>query len=234
MTENFSPSDEAAGRTAAADPAAPAEAGIRVVLADDHPIVRAGLAAVLGTAEGIRVVHEASTVAEAVAAARRHRPDIVLMDLSFGPGETGIDATRAIAAMAEPPRVLILTNYDSDADILGAIEAGAAGYLLKDAPPEELTSAIRRAVAGQTVLGPAVAGRLVARVSDPQAALSTREIEVLALASEGLANREIGRRLHISETTVKSHLAHIFTKLGVGNRQAAVVAAQRAGFLRRA
>lgn len=208
---------------------------IRVVMADDHPIVRAGLAAVLGTAPDIQVVAEAATVREVLAHAARFRPDLVLLDLSFGEGQpTGIDATRELAALENPPRVLILTNYDSDADILGAIEAGAAGYLLKDAPPEDLLSAIRNAVRGQTVLGPAVAGRLVARVSAPHSAPSTREIEVLTLASEGLSNREIGRALHISETTVKSHLAHIFTKLGVSNRQAAVVAAQRAGHIRRA
>ncbi|RLP79303.1 DNA-binding response regulator [Mycetocola lacteus] len=207
---------------------------IRVVMADDHPIVRAGLAAVLGTAADIEVVAEAASVPEVLAVVNRFEPDLVLLDLSFGTGPTGIDATRELMRRENPPRVLILTNYDSDADILGAIEAGAAGYLLKDAPPEDLLSAIRKAVLGQTVLGPAVAGRLVARVSEPQQALSAREIEVLTLASEGLVNREIGKKLHISETTVKSHLAHIFGKLGANNRQQAVLAAQRGGFIRRA
>ncbi|RLP75626.1 DNA-binding response regulator [Mycetocola tolaasinivorans] len=206
---------------------------IRVVMADDHPIVRAGLAAVLGTAADIEVVAEAASVAEVLAVVNRFAPDLVLLDLNFGSGLTGIDATRELAKQEKPPRVLILTNYDSDADILGAIEAGAAGYLLKDAPPEDLLSAIRQAVRGHTVLGPAVAGRLVARVNEPQQSLSAREIEVLTLASEGQGNRDIGRVLHISETTVKSHLAHIFSKLGVNNRQQAVLAAQRGGFIRR-
>jgi DNA-binding NarL/FixJ family response regulator len=203
---------------------------IRVVVADDHPIVRAGLLAVLAPIADIEVVGTAATAAEAVAAAPR--ADLVLMDLSFGDGPTGIDATREIRAFPEPPSVLVLTNYDSDADILGAIEAGAAGYLLKDAAPEDLVDGIRSAAGGNSVLGPAVATRLVARVSAPQQALSAREIEVLARAAEGLTNLEIAGRLHVGETTVKSHLAHIYTKLDVSNRSAAIAAAQRAGLFR--
>lgn len=203
---------------------------IRVVVADDHPIVRAGLLAVLAPIADIDVVGTASTAAEAVAAAPG--ADLVLMDLSFGDGPTGIDATREIASLSGGPSVLVLTNYDSDADILGAIEAGAAGYLLKDAAPEDLIDGIRSAAGGNSVLGPAVATRLVARVSAPQQALSAREIEVLARAAEGLTNLEIAGRLHVGETTVKSHLAHIYTKLDVSNRSAAIAAAQRAGLFR--
>jgi DNA-binding NarL/FixJ family response regulator len=228
---------------------------IRIVIADDHPIVRAGLRAVLGTVPDFDVVAEASTAEEAIGLALRgagagadstsgagasaggdesvpSRADLVLMDLSFGDGMSGIEATRAISGAIDAPRVLVLTNYDSDADILGAIEAGAAGYLLKDSPPDDLIAAIRSAVAGRSVLGPAVATRLVARVSAPQTALSAREIEVLANAAEGLTNQAIAARLHVSETTIKSHLAHIYTKLDVTNRSSAIAAAQRQGLFR--
>lgn len=229
--------DATMGDRAAEGADGPAVPMIRIVIADDHPIVRAGLRAVLGTVHDLDVIGEAATAEDAIELALhgadgRPVPDLVLMDLSFGDGMSGIDATRVIASAAGSPRVLVLTNYDSDADILGAIEAGAAGYLLKDSPPDDLVAAIRSAVAGRSVLGPAVATRLVARVSAPQTALSAREIEVLANAAEGLTNLAIAARLHVSETTIKSHLAHIYTKLDVTNRSSAIAAAQRQGLFR--
>lgn len=205
---------------------------IRILLADDHPVVRAGVRAMLSGDPDLDVVGEAATPGEAIAMASELGPDIVLMDLQFGTDQTGADATRAIRALADPPPVLVLTNYDTDSDILSAVEAGASGYLLKDSPPDELIAAIRAASAGETALAPAVAGRLLARMRSPQPSLSRREVEVLGLVAEGAANSEIGRRLHISDATVKSHLVHIFTKLGVASRTAAVAAAREGGILR--
>ena len=207
---------------------------IRVVIADDHPIVRAGLIALLATEEDITVVAEASTPAEAVAAAERENPDVVLMDLQFGAAveATGVDATQRIRALDASPYVLVLTNYDSDADFLGAVEAGASGYLLKDAPPHELTAAVRAAAAGESALAPVITSRLFNRMRAPQASLSSREIQVLELVAAGRSNTDVAAVLFVSETTVKSHLAHIFTKLGVSSRTAAVSVARQRGILR--
>ena len=207
---------------------------IRLVVADDHPIVRAGLAALFGLDADIEVVAEASTPDEAVAATVHENPDVVLMDLQFGARSqaTGADATRRIRALDAAPYVLVLTNYDSDADILGAVEAGASGYLLKDAPPHELIAAVRAAAAGESALAPVIASRLLSRMRAPQASLSSREIEVLELVAAGRSNTEVAGDLFVSETTVKSHLAHIFTKLGVSSRTAAVSAARTRGILR--
>lgn len=205
---------------------------IRIVLADDHPVVRAGLRAMLGGDPEFEVVGEAPDPDVAVSLATELEPDIVLMDLQFGTAQTGADATRRIRALPGPPAVLILTNYDTDGDILGAVEAGASGYLLKDAPPNELIAAIRAAVAGETALAPAIAGRLLARMRSPRPALSIRETEVLELVASGATNSNIGARLHISDATVKSHLVHIYTKLGVSSRTAAVAAARKSGLLR--
>ncbi|KQM57615.1 MULTISPECIES: response regulator transcription factor [unclassified Agreia] len=207
---------------------------IRLVVADDHPIVRAGLAALFGLEADIEVVAEASTPDEAVAATVHENPDVVLMDLQFGARSqaTGADATRRIRALDAAPYVLVLTNYDSDADILGAVEAGASGYLLKDAPPHELIAAVRAAAAGESALAPVIASRLLSRMRAPQASLSSREIEVLELVAAGRSNTEVAGDLFVSETTVKSHLAHIFTKLGVSSRTAAVSAARTRGILR--
>ncbi|MFF2051704.1 response regulator [Leifsonia sp. NPDC058194] len=207
---------------------------IRLVIADDHPIVRAGLVALFASEDDLTVVAEAGTPAEAVAAAERENPDVVLMDLQFGAGETGggADATRRIRALDAAPYVLVLTNYDSDADILEAVEAGASGYLLKDAPPHELTAAVRAAAAGESALAPVIASRLLDRMRTPRASLSVREIEVLRLVAEGRTNTEVASALFVSETTVKSHLAHIFTKLGVSSRTAAIAAARERGILR--
>lgn len=206
---------------------------IRLVVADDHPIVRAGIAALFALEDDIEVVAEASTPDEAVAAAERENPDVVLMDLQFGTGHSGgADATRRIRALDAGPYVLVLTNYDSDADILGAVEAGASGYLLKDAPPHELVAAVRAAAAGESALAPVIASRLLNRMRVPQASLSAREIDVLELVAAGRSNTEAAADLFVSETTVKSHLAHIFTKLGVASRTAAVSEARRRGILR--
>lgn len=204
---------------------------IRLLLADDHPVVRAGLRAVLETEPDLEVVAEASSAEEAVRLAAG--VDVVLMDLQFGSGMHGSEATAAITVAADAPKVLVLTTYDTDGDILAAIEAGATGYLLKDAPPEDLAAAVRNAATGQTVLAPAVAHRLMNRMRTPAAALSPREIEVLGLVADGLSNLEISKRLFLSQATVKSHLVHIYTKLGVDSRTAAVAAGKAQGLIRR-
>lgn len=207
---------------------------IRLVIADDHPIVRAGLTALFSLEADLEVVAEASTPDEAVTCAERENPDVVLMDLQFGSQSqsTGVDATRRIRALEAPPYVLVLTNYDSDADILSAVEAGASGYLLKDAPPHELTAAVRAAAAGESALAPVIASRLLDRMRAPRVSLSSREIEVLELVASGRSNSEVAEQLFVSETTVKSHLAHIFSKLDVSSRTAAVSAARQKGILR--
>lgn len=205
---------------------------IRIVIADDHPVVRAGLRALLDGEEDIEVVGEAATPDDATALAEQLAPELVLMDLQFGQDATGADATRSIRALEAAPYVLVLTNYDSDGDILGAVEAGASGYLLKDAPPDELVAAVRAAASGQSALAPTIAGRLMARMRAPRVSLSVREIEVLGLVAAGASNGEVARTLHISEATVKSHLVHVFSKLGVSSRTAAVSAARALGVLR--
>lgn len=211
---------------------------IRVLLADDHEIVRLGLRAVLDGAEDIKVVGEAATADAAIAAAQAGGIDVILMDLRFGPGAegtrvtTGAQATHAIrSTMENPPKVLVVTNYDTDADILGAIEAGAVGYLLKDAPPEELLAGVRSAAEGDSALSPSVADRLMTRDRAPGSALTPRELEVLQLVAAGSSNREIGQLLLLSEATVKSHLVHIYDKLGVRSRTSAVAAAREQGML---
>ena len=211
---------------------------IRVLLADDHEIVRMGLRAVLEEAEDIEVVGEVATADAAVAAAQAGGIDVILMDLRFGPGvegtrvTTGTEATARIkASMSNPPQVLVVTNYDTDADILGAIEAGAVGYMLKDAPPAELLAAVRSAAEGDSAMSPVVADRLMTRVRTPRTSLTPRELEVLTLVAAGSSNREIGHELMLSEATVKSHLVHIYDKLGVRSRTSAVAAAREQGVL---
>ncbi|APU42904.1 response regulator [Streptomyces sp. NPDC056254] len=198
---------------------------VRLLLADDHPVVRAGLRAVLDTEADFTVVAEAATAERAVELAAREQVDVVLMDLQFGPGMHGSEATALITARSGAPRVLVLTTYDTDADILAAVEAGASGYLLKDAPPEELAAAVRTAAAGRSALAPAVALRLMDRMRTPAEALTKRELEVLQLVADGLSNQQISKRLFLSQATVKSHLVHVYAKLGVESRTAAVAAA---------
>ena len=211
---------------------------IRVLLADDHEIVRLGLRSVLEGAEDIDVVGEVATADAAVSAAQAGGIDVILMDLRFGAGVEGTrvmggaEATAQIrSAMATPPKVLVVTNYDTDADILGAIEAGAVGYLLKDAPPQELLAAVRSTAEGDSALSPIVADRLMTRVRTPRTSLTPRELEVLQLVAAGASNRQIGQDLMLSEAPVKSHLVHIYDKLGVRSRTSAVAAAREQGVL---
>ncbi|MFI7668843.1 response regulator [Nocardia sp. NPDC049526] len=204
---------------------------IRLLLVDDHAIVRAGLRALLESNDDITVVGDAPTAEAAVAFCTTTPVDLVLMDLSFGPGRSGVDATAELRALAQPPNVLVVTNYDTDADILSAIEAGACGYILKDTPPMELLAAVRSASAGESVLSPAVASKLMIRVRRADTTLSPREIEVLRLVADGSSNREIAKELFLSETTVKSHLVHIYAKLGVRSRTSAVARAREQGTL---
>ncbi|MEU3556305.1 response regulator [Streptomyces fragilis] len=198
----------------------------RVLVCDDHAVVRAGLRALLSSADGIEVVGEAAGGDEAVALAGRLAPDVVLMDLQLGPGTDGIEATRRITARPVAPRVLVLTTYDTDADVTRALEAGATGYLLKAERPEELFTAIRAAAQGRTALSAPIAGRMVAAMRAPRPGLTARELDILAQLAQGLANREIARALFISEATVKTHLSRIYDKLGVDNRAGAVAAAK--------
>ena len=205
---------------------------IRLLIVDDHPVVRAGLNALFAGEPGFEIVGECATGEEAIERCTSEVIDLVLMDLQLGDGMQGTEATRVLRGVNPAPRVLILTNYDTDADILNAVEAGASGYLLKDAPPAELIAAARAAASGASALSPAVENRLNARRETVGGALSAREIEVLGLVSDGKSNRDIGRELFLSEATVKSHLVHIFTKLGVRSRTRAVAAARDAGTIR--
>jgi DNA-binding NarL/FixJ family response regulator len=210
---------------------------VRVLVADDHPVVRAGLRALLSAEPGLAVVAEAGSGEETVLMARQHQPDVVLMDLRM-PGGGGLAAIRQLSADQPGVRVVVLTTYDSDADILPAVEAGAAGYLLKDTPRDTLVGAIFAAARGETVLAPAVAGRLLNRLRAAPAqapatreTLSARETEVLILAGRGLTNAQIGRELFVSEATVKTHLLRAYAKLGVSSRTAAVTRAMELGVL---
>jgi DNA-binding NarL/FixJ family response regulator len=209
---------------------------IRVLLADDHPVVRAGLTGMLAAEPDLVVVGEAGSGDEAVAMARELRPDVILMDLRMPAGD-GVSAIGRIRAGLPAAKILVLTTFDTDADILRAVEAGAAGYLLKDLPRAELALAIRAAARGETVLAPAVAGRLLTRIRGgarrevPPEALSARETAVLGLVARGLTNAEIGRQLFISEATVKTHLTRACGKLGVSGRTAAVARALQTGAL---
>lgn len=210
---------------------------VRAVMVDDHPVVRAGLRAMLGEDDGIQVVAEAAHGNEAVDVVARlvtegNPPDLVLMDLQMGEGMDGVAATRQLRQRCPGVPVLILTTYDTEADILAAVEAGASGYMLKDAAPEEIHRAVHAAAQGRTALAPAVAARLMGRMRDESASLSTREVELLELLTTGLSNQQIARQLFISVATVKTHLVHIYQKLGVDNRTAAVREASARGIVR--
>lgn len=205
---------------------------LRLLLVDDHPVVRRGLRAMFDDRTDMTVVAEAAGGEEALAVVRQGEIDVVLMDLRLGAAMDGVTATRRIAERPAAPPVLVLTTYDTDADILSAVEAGATGYILKDAPPEELCQAVRTAARGQTALAPSVAQRLMHRLRDTRPTLSTREVEILRLLSRGMSNRAISRDLFISESTVKTHLVHIFDKLDVDSRTAAVHAAVDRGIIR--
>jgi DNA-binding NarL/FixJ family response regulator len=204
---------------------------IRVLLADDHPVVRAGLRGMLTAEPDIEVAGEAGSGPEAVALARARAYDVILMDLRMPLGD-GVTATAQILAADPAARVLVLTTYETDADILRAVEAGATGYLLKDASQAGLADAVRAAARGETVLAPSVAERLVTHMRRPQReSLSGRETEILAWVARGCTNAEIGRELCISEATVKTHLLRAFGKLGVSGRTAAVTTAIERGLL---
>ncbi|WP_042419495.1 response regulator transcription factor [Streptacidiphilus anmyonensis] len=235
----------------------PGGRAIRLLVADDHPVVRDGLASLFAREPGFEVVGEAADGAEALRLAEAQGPDVILMDLRM-PGTDGVTAIRELARRGDPARVLVLTTYDTDTDVLPAIEAGAAGYLLKDAPRDELLRAVRATARGESVLASSVAALLMRRVRTPaqtaQAApsaspagtaagatagppaasgpLSQRELEVLQLVASGCTNREAAGRLFITEATVKSHLLNIYAKLGVGDRAAAVTEAFNRGLLR--
>lgn len=198
---------------------------IRVLLVDDHAVVRAGLRALLESQNDFTIVGEASDPASALDGARKTKPDVVLMDLNLGQGTSGADATVQLMELPEPPHVLVLTTYDTEADIMAALGAGAAGYLLKDAPPDEVFRAVRSTARGDTVLAPAVAATILRRTGSSQHSLSAREIEIVGLLAHGMSNREIAERLMVSVATVKAHLGHIYTKLGVDTRAGAVAKA---------
>ncbi|WP_320783635.1 response regulator transcription factor [Streptomyces sp. CRN 30] len=212
------------------------EAAVSLLIVDDHPVVRDGLRGMFASAPGFTVLGEAPDGVAAVALAASLDPDVILMDLRM-PGGGGVDAITELTRRGARAKVLVLTTYDTDSDTLSAIEAGATGYLLKDAPRDELFAAVRAAAEGRTVLSPAVVSRLVSAVRAPRSTgpgnenLSGREREVLALVARGASNREIARELFISEATVKTHLTHLYGKLGVNDRAAAVATAYERGIL---
>ena len=206
-------------------------APLRLIVVDDHPVVRDGLRGMLASDPGFEVVGEAGDGAAALDLVERERPDVVLLDLRM-PVLDGVSTIRALAERKATSKVLVLTTYDTDEDVLAAVEAGATGYLLKDVPRDELFRAVRAAARGEAVLSPSVATRLIGRVREPaQDPLSARELEVLGLVAQGCTNREAAARLFVSEATVKTDLLHIFAKLGVSDRAAAVATAYDRGLL---
>lgn len=195
---------------------------MKLFLVDDHPIVRAGLIALFEGEEDIEVAGEAADGTDALRLIGLREPDVVLMDLRLAGGTDGVEVTERVLRLPRPPRVLVLTTYETDGDIMRALDAGASGYLLKDSPPDRLFEAVRAAARGETVLSPHVAARLVRRVRDPLPGVTPRETEILRLLARGAGNREIAEGLFITEATVKTHLQRIYAKLGVETRTAAV------------
>ncbi|WP_222855355.1 MULTISPECIES: response regulator [Microbacterium] len=204
---------------------------LRLLIVDDHPIVRAGVRALFAGHTDIEVLGEAATGEEAVALARHLVPDVVLCDLRMGDGMDGVAATRELRALVPAPAVIILTTFDRDAEILGAIEAGASGYVLKDAPPDAIARAVREAAAGRLALSPELSERVVQVLRAPRVRLTDREQEVLRLLDMGSSNPQIAKTLFVTEATVKTHLVHIFAKLGVDSRSRAVAVARERGLL---
>jgi DNA-binding NarL/FixJ family response regulator len=204
---------------------------IKLLIVDDHPVVRDGLRGMFAGDPRFEVLGEAGNGHEALAVARALQPDVILMDLRM-PGMDGVTTIRKLKEQGFTARVLVLTTYDTDSDVLPAIRAGATGYLLKDTPREELFRAVSAAHRGESVLSPSVAGRLMGELRTPgQETLSQRELEVLTLISRGSSNRETAAKLFISEATVKTHLLHLYAKLGVRDRAAAVAAGFERGLL---
>ncbi|WP_159463592.1 response regulator [Microbacterium paraoxydans] len=204
---------------------------VRVLLVDDHPIVRAGVRSLFDRRDDAEVVGEAASGEEAVTLARHLRPDVVLCDLRLGAGMDGVQTTAALRALDPAPAVLLLTTFDRDAQILGAIEAGAAGYLLKDVDPEDIVRAVRQAASGGQVLTPELTARVGRALRAPRVQLTGRELDVLRLLDTGASNREIAKALFVTEATVKTHLVHVFEKLGVDSRAKAVAVARDTGLL---
>ena len=205
---------------------------IKILVADDHPVVRAGIRGMLETQPDFEVIAEAKNGQEALEQASKLKPNVVLMDLRM-PQMEGVEAIGKIKAQYPDIHILVLTTYDTDADIVRAVEAGATGYLLKDAPREELFRAVRATAKGETVLAPPVAARLMEKVRDHgEQALSAREIDVLLLVARGASNQDVAEKLHVSTATVKSHLIQIYQKLGVSDRTAAVTTAIERGIIR--
>lgn len=204
---------------------------IRILIVDDHPIVRAGLRAVFEAEPDFDVVGEEEKALAAVDRAKAGGIDLITMDLRFPSGESGVVAVERIQTLDDPPAVLVLTNYDNDSEILRAVAAGARGYLLKDAPADTLVRAVRDAVAGRPVLAPVVASKLMRRLRSPSLQLTGREHDVLACLDRGLSNHDIGAELNLSKATVKSHLARLYSKLGVSSRTAALAKAREHGLL---
>lgn len=204
---------------------------IRVLIVDDHSVVRSGLRALLDDDSTLCVVGETATGEEALVLAGVVHPDVVLCDLRLGDGIDGIETTAALRALTPPPAVLILTTFDRDAEILGAIEAGAVGYLLKESAPDAIIDALHRAAEGEMVLSPSLASRVVRGMTRATPKLTEREHAVLKQLVSGASNQEIARSLFVTEATVKTHLTHIFMKLGVGSRSKAILVAQQSGLI---
>lgn len=205
---------------------------ISVLVVDDHPLFRAGLSDAINTQADLRVAADFDTAEDAIDYITHHQVDVVLMDLRMS-GMGGAAGTAVITALTNPPKVVVFTTFSTDADITAALDAGARGYILKDALPEDVFAAIRRVASGGAVLAPVIADRVVARDRHARSQnLSARELDVLEHLAQGLSNQAIARQLHISEATIKTHLAHIYKKLDVDNRTAAVVAANATGIIR--